>query len=113
MPPSIRPTITDNAPRVGELLEAGYQPHHQPRPVTRAMPSIRWARDDGDRISDAGPVTPAHGMVLDHLHYTTTDTGTGEAHFHHLDGELIGHCHEAGAESHQHLETESRPSVTA
>jgi hypothetical protein len=113
MPPSIRPTIADNAPAVGQLLEDGYQPHLQPRPAARLMPSIRWARDDGDRLADGGPVTPAHGMVLDHLHYATTDTGTGELHYHHLDGELIGHTHEAGGVEHQHLPTESRPSVTA
>lgn len=70
----------------------------------------RWARHDGDRLADAGPVTPAHGVVLDHLVYFDADEPDGELHHHSYGGARITHRHAGGTRAHLHTPAEPCPS---
>jgi hypothetical protein len=114
VPPPIRHTWDRTVTAVGKLLEAGYVPRIEPRPPERfAMlreASARWARSDGDRLADAGPVTPAHGEVLDHLVYLDADEEAGELHRHSYGGAQITHRHQRGQAPHFHTTAEPRAS---
>lgn len=114
MPPTARQAWARAVTTVRAHLEAGYVPLMEPRPPERyAMlreAGARWARNDGDRQADAGPVTPAHGEVLDHLIYFDADEPDGELHRHSYGGAQITHRHPRGNLEHLHTPNESRPS---
>ncbi len=57
----------------------------------------------GNRLEEAGPITPPEGVVLDELAFLDADETRGALHWHRLFGRLRSHRHTAGDNLHHHV----------
>lgn len=82
---------------VAQRIRAGFQPWLD------GFGRLRWARYDKGHITEAGPITPPEGVVIDELVFLNTGEDKGMPHHHRLAGALRPHRHKGGHEQHRHL----------